>query len=341
MTGTVPGVADIAAVRERVDALAKKHWPRASVTSLKPLLGGQSSLTYVTTMTAAPAERMVVKMAPPGLEPVRNRDVLRQARILRALGSVADVRVPKVYFSDDGAPPAVPPLFTMEFADGDSFEPLRARPDTPTPSEAEVATRSLGAVRMLAALQGAGPSTLGLAAEPVISLQAEVTRWSKAFASCDLPAQVDKTWRRCEDLLHRSAPQPLPAVVQHGDWRLGNMKCRGTSIQAVIDWELWSLGDPRIDLAWMMMWASTDHPSTRDRSAFTPGPRQILHWYEDACGASVPEIWWAQALVRYKEGAAMSLLAKNAGKRGEESGKVTRLYQSGIRLLTWAEEFLK
>jgi len=36
---------------------------------------------------------IVVKMAPPGLTPVRNRDVLRQARILRALGAAEGVPV--------------------------------------------------------------------------------------------------------------------------------------------------------------------------------------------------------------------------------------------------------
>ena len=38
----------------------------------------------------------MIKVAPPGLEPVRNRDVLRQARALRALHPVDGVNVPEV-----------------------------------------------------------------------------------------------------------------------------------------------------------------------------------------------------------------------------------------------------
>ena len=65
-----------------------------------------SSLTFTGLVTGGPTEgeRVVLKVAPPGLEPVRNRDVARQARLMRALAGAPGVRVPTVYFEDDGAP---------------------------------------------------------------------------------------------------------------------------------------------------------------------------------------------------------------------------------------------
>src|SRR5580698_7849392 len=45
----------------------------AGVTGVVPLSGGASSLTYAGTLDE---RRVVVKVAPPGVEPVRNRDVL-------------------------------------------------------------------------------------------------------------------------------------------------------------------------------------------------------------------------------------------------------------------------
>ncbi len=43
-----------------------------------------------------------------------------------------------------------------------------------------------------------------------------------------------------------------PAVV-HGDFRLGNLLAVDERITAVIDWEIWSVGDPRIDLGWFLV----------------------------------------------------------------------------------------
>ena len=46
---------------------------------LAPLHGGQSSLTYwATYQSGAEEQRVVVKVAPAGLAPTKNRDVLRQ-----------------------------------------------------------------------------------------------------------------------------------------------------------------------------------------------------------------------------------------------------------------------
>lgn len=61
-----------------LDALER----RLGVTGLAPLTGGASSLTLQGTLDDL---AVVVKVAPPGLPPVGHRDVLRQARIMRAL----------------------------------------------------------------------------------------------------------------------------------------------------------------------------------------------------------------------------------------------------------------
>ena len=99
-------------------------------TDVQPLRGGASSLTYTARArwlspcsSGDDRRRVVVKVAPAGLAPVRNRDVLRQARLLRALGPTA-VPVPEVLWEDAGDPPEVPPLFVMSFVEGTSLEPL-------------------------------------------------------------------------------------------------------------------------------------------------------------------------------------------------------------------------
>jgi hypothetical protein len=74
------------------------------VTDLRPLEGGLSSITLAASLRR-PGKRpqqIVLKVAPPGLEPVRSRDVVRQARLLRVLAAVEDLAVPAVLFTDDG-----------------------------------------------------------------------------------------------------------------------------------------------------------------------------------------------------------------------------------------------
>ncbi len=92
----------------------------AGVTDVRRLHGGASSLTFA---GVTGGQRVVVKVAPPGLQPILHRDVLRQSRIIGALAP-SGVPVPEVLWEDPGDPPEVPPLFVMSFVDGTSLEPL-------------------------------------------------------------------------------------------------------------------------------------------------------------------------------------------------------------------------
>ena len=83
-------------LRLRTAAAAQSWHPGAGVVSIEPLTGGASSLTFTVTFDGVPeADRVVVlKVAPPGLEPLRNRDVLRQGTVMRALKGRPGVPVP-------------------------------------------------------------------------------------------------------------------------------------------------------------------------------------------------------------------------------------------------------
>src|SRR6201987_3676747 len=88
----------------------------AAVSDVTPLVGGASSLTF---QGKRDGRLMVIKVAPPGVEPVAHRDVLRQARIMKALAATR-VPVPQVLWQDPGNPPQMPPFFVMSYVDGDS-----------------------------------------------------------------------------------------------------------------------------------------------------------------------------------------------------------------------------
>src|ERR1700735_4348799 len=92
----------------------------AGVAPVQAMTGGTSSLVYSTTLTGSGRE-VVIKSCVPGLEPVRNRDMLRQSRLHKALAATA-VPVPLVLAEDPGAPPEVAPFYVMERVAGDCIE---------------------------------------------------------------------------------------------------------------------------------------------------------------------------------------------------------------------------
>ncbi|HMD46137.1 MAG TPA: phosphotransferase family protein [Acidimicrobiales bacterium] len=314
--GQRPKVAevDVAEVTARATAAAQSWAPGTELTDMTPLLGGSSSLTYRAVAGGAPVETVVVKVAPPGVPPVRNRDVLRQARVLRALATAPGVPVPTVYFEDVGDPPEVPPLFGMEYVEGESFEPILNTENEPT--ETDLRARVLASARVLADLQAAKPEDIGLADEPVVDLSGEIERWQRLFATVDdgLKPRSDEAAKALYDTM----PPELPSTVIHGDYRLGNMQCAGPDIRAIIDWEIWARSDPRIDVTWWLMF--TDEAKHPAANRLAPpgmlGPDELLEAYTEARGTPLPDLDWFHALTRFKEAAATALIVKHQRRRG-------------------------
>ncbi len=308
----------------RVRAAARRRWPDADVGTLEPLPGGISSLTYAATLHGAGEadRRVVVKVAPPGLAPVRNRDVLRQARVMAAVHRAPGVLVPEVLAIDDGAPP----FFVMAFVPGDAYEPKwDVSSDPPAPDV--VAARARAAARMLAHLQAVTPAAVGIADAP-LTLSAEVERWAALFATAGDDLRVN------EADLHGALSARLPAGIGaggdrilHGDYRLGNMQFDAGRLAAVIDWEIWSVGDPRTDLAWLLAFtdpvqqrvvAERDGPNQAAADAM-PSAGELLAEYMDEAGLEEQpaDLPWFMAFCYYKLGAAMSVLAKRNRRQAE------------------------
>jgi aminoglycoside phosphotransferase (APT) family kinase protein len=53
--------------------------------------------------------------------------------------------------------------------------------------------------------------------------------------------------------LRGHAPEPLPPVVSHGDFRIGNVVVSGDGLLALLDWEFARLSDPREDVSWPLV----------------------------------------------------------------------------------------
>jgi len=332
-----------ALIRELTDRTAAVvgGWiPGATVDGVEPLTGGTSSLTYVAALAGVPAgyERVVLKVAPPGLAPVRNRDVLRQARLMAALAGQPGVRVPKVLFCDAGAPPEIQPFVAMELVPGECVEPVLVPRGTLSPGE--VRGRALDAARMLADLHRVDPARTALAAEPVVTLTGEIDRWTRAFGtvSDDLRTGHEVVAER----LRATVPAAMTPVFTHGDYRLGNTLCADGSVTSVIDWEIWSRGDPRVDMTWLTFFTDeARHPaSLSDEPTGMPGRAELVDAYEQSRGEPLRDLPWFEALTMYKESAATALLIKRGRKTGQLNTMHRRMLPALPELLDGALELL-
>jgi aminoglycoside phosphotransferase (APT) family kinase protein len=307
---------DQAQISNRTIAAVTMRWPGAQVRDLRLLPGGTSSLTFVAELAVPDREArdVVIKLAPPGLPPVGNRDVLRQARLLRLLGAAPGIRVPGVLHEEDGEPP----LFIMDFVPGESYEPLVDVSDNPPPPSV-VTARAHAAARMLAHLHRLDPAAIGIT-DPAVAVAAELDRWIRLFAT------VDDSICPGHAVLRARLLERIPAGVQprvlHGDYRVGNMLFAGEELTAIIDWEIWGVGDPRTDLAWLLMLTDPLHRFKEPRDARNtragegmPALDQLLDVYLRAMGSPIDDLEWFLAYVHYKTASILSAFVKRNRRR--------------------------
>ncbi len=274
---------------------------RGTTGELTPLPGGHSGLTYA---VRAPDAAYVVKAVPPGQAPRGRNDVLRQARILRALAS-APVPVPRVVALDE-RPPA---WFAMEYVSGEAIEPVL---DEPAVDPGLARDRMLELVRVLRLLHDLDLSALAADLRSPTEPDAlapsdageEVERWTRTMHA--VPEGLRPGGLELAGRLARDRPAGLPPAVLHGDFRLGNALCLGRRVRAVVDWEIWSLGDPRIDLGWFLLFA--DHrnfPALGRTVPNLPSEPELLEAYAGDRPAELPAMRWFEALSRMKMAAIM------------------------------------
>jgi aminoglycoside phosphotransferase (APT) family kinase protein len=288
--------------------LAERLVP-AGVLDVRPLAGGASSLTYAGRLGDRP---VVVKVAPPGVPPILHRDVLRQARLIRALAPTV-VPVPEVLWEDAGSPPAVPPLFVMSYVEGTSLEPL-FDVNAAGGDGAVVAERMRNAACTMAHLHSLDPGTLSLGDERQVGAEEEIDRWCRLLETVD--PELVPGWPAVAEALRSSRPPGVAPAVVHGDFRLGNLLAVGARINAIIDWEIWSVGDPRVDAGWFLLNAD---PGTYRRPtpyvSVMPPPPELASVYATAAGRLVPDLDWFQALASFKSAATWSLIVKHNRRR--------------------------
>jgi aminoglycoside phosphotransferase (APT) family kinase protein len=275
----------------RVALVLRRARPGLEVGRLARLPGGHSGLTYRLETEEGP---LVVKSVPEGQKAIGRHDMLRQARMIAALAPTG-MPVPAVVATDD----AGPAWFAMELVAGDSLEPVLDDPEVPA---ALAAARMLRAAEILPMLHDVPLDKVPVDAEPLSPLD-ELGRWARTMAA--VPSDLVPEAELLHGRLAGTVPKPVAPTLVHGDYRLGNLICDGTEPAGLIDWEIWSVGDPRVELGWFLVFADgSNFPGVGREVPGLPTAGDLVSAYA-ADGQPVDELAWFEALGRYKMAAIM------------------------------------
>ena len=196
-------------------------------------------------------DRFVLRRPPRPPLPPSAHDMVREARLQLALAPHG-IRLPPIVAICEEESVIGVPFYVMRFLDGHVVTS-----DLPPGLEEPAARRRLGEELLdaLVEIHSADVTDPALAAfaRPGSYLERQVRRFTQLWeinATREIPAVVEVAARLADEL-----PEPLPDTVVHGDYRLGNLmveRRRPDRVQAVLDWEMGAIGDPRADLGYLL-----------------------------------------------------------------------------------------
>jgi aminoglycoside phosphotransferase (APT) family kinase protein len=270
-----------------------------------PLGEGHSNVTYLVRRAGV---ELVLRRPPRGPLPPSAHDVLREARLLRALaGTVA--RVPRVLAVGADAGIIGAPFYVMERVVGEVVAgTVPVALDTPA-QRRRMSEELVDALVEVHAVDWRACGLEGFSHDPDGYLERQLRRFGGLWEHSrtrELPAvEQVAAW------LREHLPRSGPATIVHGDYRLGNTVMGAAAparLVAILDWEMATIGDPLADLGYLCaLWAQPGDPSS---SVFEPAAvtraegsqtrDELAARYEARSGRSMTDIRWYRALALWK-----------------------------------------
>jgi aminoglycoside phosphotransferase (APT) family kinase protein len=325
----VPEQRDQAETRLVLARWLEEHLPGVSDATISqistPSLSGFSGETLLFDATWRESghhreEGLVVRVAPMAYQIFLEPRFREQHRVVEILATETDVRVPPVWAYEPDPGPLGAPFSVLGKVAGDvpsDMPPYHVEPGWLEPlSPAARESMWWSAIDALASVHGLDPTTLGL-------------------GFLDQPAfgrtGVDQHLGYYEAMLDWSDPGPLPVVESAlswlrghqpedppegprliwGDARMGNLIFRDCAVQAVLDWEMVTLGPPEVDLAWFL-WMDRHHSEGCGVPRLEGFPAQdpTVARYESLLGRSVRDLEWYSVFAGFRFAVIMVRVAQ-------------------------------
>lgn len=341
----------MAVVSERqLDAAVLGRWLDANrapgdgeLPVLDELSGGSQNTLY---LIRRGDERMVLRMPGIRADAARIDGLLREIRLVRAL-SGTDVPHAELIAADDAGDLLGMPFYVMAAIDG--WSPMDGGWAAPFDSDPKArrglafelveGAAKLGRVDWRAqGLEGFG--------RPDGFHERQVDRWLKfldAYKVRDLPGLDEAA-----DWLRRNRPARYTPGIMHGDYQFANvMFAHGAParLAAIVDWEMTTVGDPLLDLAWCLLGYDGEEPKTDgfylDLTGM-PSRSELLEHYENISGLSTDNIDYYLVLANWKLGIVLEKTYAAGVRTRKVDPKITEAFGPMIlQLIATAAELAR
>lgn len=293
-------------------------------------------------------DSFVLRRPPQHPRPESNETMRREARVLAALAG-SDVPHPALVGACGDETVIGVAFYLMEPVEG--FNPVLGLPSLHAGSADIRRDMGFAMVDAIVALGGVDYRETGLGdfGKPDGYLQRQVARWGRQLESYAgfagwsnrLPGVAAvAAW------LEANRPADSRAGILHGDYHLANVMFRndGPGLAAIVDWELATIGDPLIDLGWLLVtWPEADADSPVKIAPWDgfPTAADLLHRYRERGDRDVAAIDWYKVLACYKLGILLegTHARAAAGKAPADVGQ--RLHARAIRLFERAGQWIQ
>jgi aminoglycoside phosphotransferase (APT) family kinase protein len=254
-------------------------------------------------------QRYAMRIPPPTAAASRDDGIVREWRIIEALAGTDVPHTEAIALCTDQAV-AGRTFYLMGFVDG--WSPMATRRQWPAPFDADITERrglAFELIEGIARLSKVDWQAKGLAdlVRPDGFHDRQVDRWT-AFLNRikrrDLPGfDESAAWLR--------AHKPIDYIpgLMHGDYQFANVMYRHggpARLAAIVDWEMGTVGDPKLDLAWVVQsWPEDTSSGDGSVGGYVdmtgmPSRTEVLSYYAKASGRQVDDIDYYIVLARWK-----------------------------------------
>lgn len=300
---------DSATIRagEEIDTQTLTHYLRDKIEgggelTIEQFPGGHSNLTY---LLRTRVREYVLRRGPLGPVAPRAHDMAREYRILKSAHPVFPT-APQVFHLCEDTSIIGAVFFVMERRRGIVVRDhipseLATFPDYPT-------RVSSGLIDCLIELHSVdiykhGLSSLG---KPEGFLERQVRGWFERWKAAKTE-EIPLMEQIIRWLTNRMPPSPAPTIV-HNDFKLDNVMLNSVDpgkIEAVLDWEMATVGDPLVDLGLLLCYWSQPSDPGGTKPTLTCGPGwftrdQIVERYAAKTGRDVSEISYYEVFAIFK-----------------------------------------
>lgn len=295
----------------------------------------------------------VLRRPPQHLRPRSNDNLRREARVLGALTG-RDVATPALIAAcDDENVMGGAAFFLMAAIDG--FNAASELPDLHAADTGVRHAMGLNAAAELARLGAVDHEAIGLAdfGRPAGFLQRQVPRWSSELESysrhdgypgADIPG-LDEVAR----WLGQNMPAAFRPGIMHGDYHLANLlfSLDGPEVAAILDWEMCTIGDPLLDLGWLLAtWPEPGHVINTLVGKLgvlggLPSRAELIKRYAEGSTRDLSEIQWYAVLACFKLGIVLEGTYARACAGKADRGLGELFHTITCALFERAQEFME